>query len=55
MKTYSFSKGLEKVLEFIVIASPMIIGLLPEQWANITLAMALKLIVNYLKVKYLTA
>jgi len=55
MKKYSFSKGLEKVLEFVVIASPMIIGMLPEQWANLTLAMALKLLVNYLKVKYITA
>lgn len=52
-KKYSLQKGLLKALEFVIIASPALIGLLPEQWANITLAVALKLLVNYLKVKYL--
>lgn len=51
--TYSWKKGLIKLVEFLVIASPIIIQALPETWQNITLAGALRLGVNYLKVKYL--
>lgn len=54
-KQYSFQKGLYKVIEFFVIASPIIIQAMPEQWLNLTIAGVLKLLVNYAKVKYLTA
>ena len=53
MKTYSFSKALVKLVQFLVIASPIVISLLPTEIANVTLSGALLLLVNYAKVKYL--
>jgi hypothetical protein len=52
-KTYSFTKGLIKLVQFIVIASPLLIGLLPNEIANLTVSGVLLLAVNFLKVKYL--
>lgn len=52
-KTYSFSKALSKLVQFLVVVSPMIISLMPQDWQNLTLSGALLLLVNYLKVKYL--
>mgnify|MGYP007099586207 FL=1 len=52
-KKYSFSKALVKLVQFLVIASPIVISLLPTEIANVTLSGALLLLVNYAKVKYL--
>lgn len=51
-KTYSFKKALAKLAQFLVIISPMIIQVTPVEWQNLTLAGALLLLVNWLKVKY---
>jgi hypothetical protein len=52
-KEYSLQKAFLKLVQFLVIVSPLVIGVLPQEWANLTLAGALLLLVNYLKVKYL--
>lgn len=42
--------GLEKsVFRTIVVASPLLIGILPQAWMNITLGMVLTFLVNYAK------
>ena len=49
-KQYSALLGLEKsIFRTIVVASPLLIGVLPEAWMNITLGMALTFLVNYAK------
>lgn len=50
---YSFTKGLSKTLiNVAIIGIPLVIGVLPTEWANLTLSGALLLLVNFLKVKY---
>lgn len=50
---YSFQKGLKKaVVNMILIGLPMLVQVLPVEWANITLGGALVLIVNYIKVRF---
>lgn len=52
-KTYSFLKGASKTLiELIIWAGPSVIGLLPNDVANLTLSAVLRLGLNYLKVKW---
>jgi hypothetical protein len=53
MKEYSLQKAFLKLVQFLVIVSPLVIQVLPQEWANLTLSGALLLLVNYLKVKYL--
>jgi len=53
MKNYSFLIGLRKTaINLLIVATPLLIGLLPEAWANLTLSGTILLIVNFLKVKY---
>lgn len=52
MKTYSFKKALIKLVQFIITISPMLIGLLPSEVANMTVSGVLFLLLNFLKVKY---
>lgn len=50
---YNFWKGLEKALiSLIIVGIPLVIQLLPSEWANLTLSGLLLLIVNYLKVNF---
>lgn len=50
---YSFQKGLKKaVVNMVLIGLPILVQVLPAEWANLTLGGALVLIVNYLKVRY---
>lgn len=47
---YSVLMGLEKsVFRTIVVAGPLLIGILPQAWMNITLGMVLTFLVNYAK------
>jgi hypothetical protein len=49
---YSFRTGLRKsALNLVIVAAPLLIQLLPTEWANLTLSGAILLAVNYLKVK----
>ena len=51
MKTYSFWKGLKKALfSILIVGLPLLVEILPTEWANLTLSGALLLIVNYIKV-----
>ena len=50
---YSFWIGLRKaVINLVVVAGPVLLTLMPEVWANLTLSGAVLLIINYLKVSY---
>lgn len=47
---YSFLIGLEKTFfRSFVIAGPILIGLLPEQWMNLTLGAAITFLINFSK------
>lgn len=47
---YSFLTGLEKTFfRMIIIAGPVAVALLPEQWMNITLSAALTFLINFAK------
>lgn len=47
---YSFLIGLEKsVFRTVVAVGPLLIGVLPEAWMNITLGALIMLLVNYAK------
>jgi hypothetical protein len=50
---YSFTKGLTKLLQFIVVALPMVLSLVPSEIGNMTISSVLFLTVNWLKVSYL--
>jgi hypothetical protein len=53
MTQYSFTKGLSKtIVSLLVVGIPLVIGVLPEEWANLTLSGVLLLVLNYLKVRY---
>lgn len=50
---YSFWKGFKKaVVSVILIGAPLVVSVLPADWANLTIGGALVLMVNYIKVKY---
>lgn len=50
-KEYSFWKGLSKaIFNILVVAIPLLIEILPAEWANLTLSGALLIFVNYIKV-----
>lgn len=47
---YSALIGLEKsIFRSVVVAAPLLIGVLPQAWMNITLGMVLTFLVNYAK------
>lgn len=49
---YSFLIGLEKsIFRTVVAVGPLLIGVLPEVWMNITLGTAIMLLINYAKNK----
>lgn len=53
---YSFKKGATKTMvQVLVIGVPLLIGILPEEWMNLTLGGLLSLLVNWAKVRYFTA
>ena len=50
---YSFIKGLIKsVVSVLLVGAPVVLGLLPAEWMNLTVGGALVLLVNFLKIKY---
>jgi len=51
MKTnYNFWKGLKKVIiSLVIVGVPLVIQVLPNEYANLTLSGALLLILNWLK------
>lgn len=52
MTKYSFWKGFYKALiNIAIVALPLVVGVLPTEWANLTLSGALLMLVNFLKVK----
>lgn len=52
-KKYSFWIGLRKMaVNLLVVAGPMLVGVLPQEWMNMTLSGAILLVINYAKVKY---
>ena len=53
MQEYSFSKGLIKsVVAVLLVGLPVVVGVLPSEWANLTIGGLLVLVVNFLKTKY---
>ena len=51
-KKYSVLIGLEKSLfRTLVVATPILIGILPQEWMNVTLGTALLFVSNYAKNK----
>lgn len=55
MKIYSFKKGLVKaIINTVIFLVPVLIQILPQEWMNITIGGFLYLIVNWLKIKYIT-
>ncbi len=51
-KHYSLLVGLEKTaFRTLVFAAPLMIGVLPEEWMNITIGSILTFLVNYAKNK----
>lgn len=49
---YSLTVGLEKTLfKALVMIGPLLIGVLPEDWMNLTIGMILAFLVNYAKNK----
>jgi hypothetical protein len=47
---YSFLLGLEKTItRVIIIAGPILVGLLPEAWMNVTLGAAIIFAINWAK------
>ena len=38
MKEYSLQKAFIKLVQFLVIVSPMVISIMPEQWQNLTIS-----------------
>lgn len=47
---YSMIIGLEKTFfRSVIIAGPILIGLLPEQWMNLTLGAAITFLINFAK------
>ena len=50
---YSFSKGLTKsVTSVLLVGLPILIGILPAEWMNLTVGGLLVLLVNFLRFKY---
>ena len=48
--SYSFITGLEKTFfRMVVIAGPLVLGLLPQEWMNLTLGAALTFLINFSK------
>ena len=53
MKEYSFLRGLRKsVVAVLLVGLPMLIQVMPNEYANLTMGGALVLLVNFLRVKY---
>lgn len=47
---YSFIIGLEKtLLRTIIIAGPILLGILPDVWMNLTVGAAITFLINYAK------
>lgn len=52
-KKYSFWIGLRKMaINLLVVGAPLLMGILPTEWMNMTLSGAILLVINYAKVKY---
>lgn len=39
------------IVNLLIVGGPILVGLLPEEWMNMTLSGAILLVVNYAKVK----
>lgn len=53
MKNYSFFKGLQKaIISIVIVGAPLVVQIMPTEWANLTLSGLILLLVNYLKVQY---
>jgi hypothetical protein len=47
---YSFLTGVEKsIFKTIVVVGPLLLGVLPEEWMNITLGAIVTFVINYAK------
>lgn len=52
---YSIVRGVTKALvNMAIVAVPMIIQVLPQEWMNMSLSAIILIVVNYIKVKYAT-
>ena len=52
-KEYSFLRGLRKsVVAVLLVGLPMVLQVMPADWANLTVGGGLVLLVNFLRVKY---
>lgn len=50
VQTYSFLMGLEKTLfRTIIIAGPLLVSLLPQDWMNVTLGAVITFVINFAK------
>lgn len=53
MTEYKLSKGLVKsVVSMLLVGLPIVLQIMPSEYANLTIGGALVLLVNYLKVKF---
>ena len=52
---YSFTKGLKKaVVGVLLVGGPVVLGVLPTEWMNMTIGGVLLILWNYAKLKYLS-
>lgn len=53
MQTYSFWIGLRKsIINTVIVGAPLVAGLLPTEWGNLTLSGLILLMINWLKVTH---